>query len=115
MPDSQKKTRTAFLAGNKTKARLLFLRAQDENLLEQSEHYPKITDIFPVHSVGIVTARDSLTIRWNKNDVWTTVMNFSRLEPEMARTAYRLGKDAKDWKVEWAQKDLQDRSWIRKI
>ncbi len=92
----------------KPKPGFYFFVPRDENLLEQYEHYPKITDIFPVHSVGIVTARDSLTIRWNKNDVWTTVMNFSRLEPEMARTAYRLGKDAKDWKVEWAQKDLQD-------
>ncbi len=91
-----------------------FFLPRDENLLEQYEQYSKITDIFPVHSVGIVTARDSLTIRWSKNDVWTTVMNFSRLEPEMARTAYRLGKDARDWKVEWAQKDLREGEMDRK-
>jgi type I restriction-modification system DNA methylase subunit len=91
----------------------LFL-PREEVLLEQYERYPKITDIFPVHSVGIVTARDSLTIRWNKNDVWTTVMNFSRLEPEIARTAYRLGKDARDWKVELAQKDLTGNGLDRK-
>ncbi len=98
----------------KPKPGFYFFVPRDENLLEQYERYPKITDIFPVHSVGIVTARDSLTIRWNKNDVWTTVMNFSRLDPEMARTAYRLGKDARDWKVELAQKDLTSSGLDRK-
>jgi predicted helicase len=28
--------------------------------------------------------------------------------PELARQGYKLGKDAKDWKVTWAQKDLLD-------
>ena len=113
-PTHKGRQKKHFLAGDKTKARLLFFVPRDENLLEQYERYPKITDIFPVHSVGIVTARDSLTIRWNKNDVWTTVMNFSRLDPEMARTAYQLGKDARDWKVELAQKDLTSSGLDRK-
>ena len=66
-----------------------------------------MTEIFPVHSVGIVTARDRLTIHWTAEDVWTTVLNFSRLDPELARQAYKLGKDARDWKVRLAQKDLK--------
>ncbi|MEW6185394.1 MAG: type ISP restriction/modification enzyme [Thermodesulfobacteriota bacterium] len=92
----------------KPKAGFYLFVPRDESRLEQYERYPKITDIFPVHSVGIVTARDSLTIRWTPNEVWTTVMNFSKSDPEMARTAYRLGKDARDWKVELAQKDLRE-------
>ena len=66
----------------------------------------KINDIFPVNSVGIVTARDNLTIKCSPDEVWTTVLNFSKMDPELAREAYNLGKDAKDWKVELAQKDL---------
>lgn len=79
---------------------------RDERLAEQYGKWLKITDIFPVNSVGIVTARDSLTIRWSRNEVWTTVLNFTKLDPETARLGYDLGPDAKDWKIEWAQKDL---------
>ncbi|MCX6640939.1 MAG: N-6 DNA methylase [bacterium] len=80
---------------------------RDERLLSQYEKYPKITDIFPVNSVGIVTARDDLTIKWTPDEVWKTVQAFTRLEPEMARRAYDLGKDTRDWKVEFAQEDLK--------
>ena len=79
----------------------------DERALEQYHTFPKVTEIFPVYSVGIVTARDRLTIRWTPEEVWTTVLNFSRLEPELAREAYGLGKDARDWKVSLAQEDLR--------
>jgi len=81
---------------------------RDEKLLEQYEKSPKITDIFPINSVGIVTARDKLTIQWTPEKVWTTVLNFSKLDNELARMSYNLGKDARDWKVELAQKDLID-------
>ena len=81
---------------------------RDERLSGVYETYVKITEIFPVNSVGIVTARDNLTIQWTKEDVWKTVMNFSRLDPEIARQSYGLGKDARDWKVEFAQKDLTE-------
>ncbi|GER92639.1 DNA methyltransferase [hot springs metagenome] len=81
---------------------------RDEGLLKRYESYPKITDIFPVSSVGIVTARDNLTIKWTKEEMWKTVLNFSRLDIEIARKAYDLGKDVRDWKVELAQKDLKE-------
>ncbi|MBF0319611.1 MAG: N-6 DNA methylase [Nitrospirae bacterium] len=78
----------------------------DERFYALYETYPKITEIFPINSVGIVTARDNLTIGWTKEDVWQTVLNFSKLDPELARQTYDLGKDTRDWKVELAQKDL---------
>jgi predicted helicase len=81
---------------------------RDEKLSEAYEKHLKITDIFPVNSVGIVTARDNLTIKWTPAEVWQTVLNFSKLDGEMARIAYDLGKDVRDWKVELAQKDILD-------
>ena len=39
---------------------------QDARLYEAYNKYEKVTDIFPVDSVGIVTARDALTIGWSK-------------------------------------------------
>jgi len=81
---------------------------RDETLIEAYESYPKITDIFKLNSVGIVTARDNLTIHWSRDDAWTTVSTFSKMDKELARQAYKLGKDVRDWKVELAQKDLLD-------
>lgn len=61
----------------------------------------------PINSVGIVTARDELTI-WNTPEaVWETVSDFVSRSPEDAREKYDLGPDARDWKVELAQKDLK--------
>ena len=76
-----------------------------------NEHYlrwPSLPEIFPLNSVGIVTARDGLTIRDTPDQVRNTIHHFASLDPESARAAYQLGKDAKDWKVELAQKDLKD-------
>jgi hypothetical protein len=70
--------------------------------------FVSVPEIFPVHSVGIVTARDRLTIHWSADEVWTTVRAFCRMAPELARRGYELGKDARDWKVALAQKDLLD-------
>lgn len=90
------------------KSESYFFIPRDEKLLGKYQEFPKITEIFPVNSVGIVTARDKLTIRWTPDDVWNTVQTFSKMDEELARIAYKLGKDARDWKVELAQKDLMD-------
>jgi len=84
-----------------------FFVLRNEELSAEYEQGWKVTDIFPVNSVGIVTARDNLTIRWSKQEVWDTVTDFSSLPPEEARDKYRLGKDVRDWKVALAQKDVQ--------
>jgi predicted helicase len=68
----------------------------------------RIPDIFPVHSVGIATARDGLTIHRTPNAVWQTVCEFVALEPEKARERFRLGKDVRDWSVARAQQDLRE-------
>ena len=80
---------------------------RDERLNKRFQSYPSIPAIFPVNSVGIVTARDHLTIHWTSQQVWTTVLNFASLDPEIARQAYQLGNDARDWKVKLAQEDLK--------
>ena len=75
-----------------------------------NEHYLQwhsLPEIFPLNSVGIVTARDGLTIRDTPDQVRNTIHHFASLDPESARAAYQLGKDTRDWKVELAQKDLK--------
>ena len=81
---------------------------RDAALEAEYRRFTSIPEIFPVNSVGIVTARDKLTIHWSEQKAWDTVRTFSRMDPELAREGYELGKDTRDWKVMMAQKDLID-------
>jgi type I restriction-modification system DNA methylase subunit len=66
-----------------------------------------VQELMPVNSVGIVTARDDLTIDMNSDILWNRVRNFVSLSPEEARQKYDLGDDVRDWRVEWAQADAR--------
>ncbi len=80
---------------------------QDTDLRAEYDRDWPVNEIFPVNSVGIVTARDNLTIHWTPQEVMDTVKDFAKLDPEAAREKYNLGEDVQDWRVEWAQKDLR--------
>ena len=79
---------------------------QNIDLRAEYEQARKITDIFPISNVGIVTARDALTICWSKDEIWNTILDFSSISTEEARAKYNLGKDTRDWQVAMAQKDV---------
>ena len=80
---------------------------QNIDLLGEYQSGWKVTDILPVNNAGIVTSRDELTIRWNKDEVWRTIEDFSKLAVEEARTKYTLGPDTRDWQVILAQQNLR--------
>ena len=80
---------------------------RDDALHEEYEAGASISDIFPVNSVGIVTARDKLAIQWTAEDMGRIAEDFAARRTEAARTFYNLGKDAQDWKVKLAQEDVR--------
>lgn len=86
---------------------MYLFKPQDINLLAEYEHGWKITDVMSIHSNGIVSARDSLTIHWSERELLDTVRNFISLPPEAARKNYDLGEDTRDWKVSFAQQDIR--------
>jgi hypothetical protein len=67
----------------------------------------KVTDIFPMHGVGVVMARDSMTVDFDADVVWQRVREFASLPTEKARSRYDLGEDARDWRVSTAQADVR--------
>ena len=78
----------------------------NRELEEEYQQWPKITEIMPVNSVGVVTARDKLTIHRSRAEVMEVVRDFARLPTETARDRYNLGEDSQDWNVQRAQDDL---------
>jgi predicted helicase len=85
----------------------LFIR-QNIKLLPEYEQGWKVTDLFLNNNVGIVTARDALTICDSPNLVWSTINDFISTEPEQARSKYNLDKDSTDWAVKLAQNDIRE-------
>ena len=82
---------------------------RDDALHDEYEAGAPISDIFPVNSVGIVTARDKLAIQWTAEDMGRIAEDFAARGTEAARTFYDLGKDARDWQVQLAQEDVRRR------
>lgn len=85
-----------------------FFIPKNYDLLIEYEEGIALNTLFPVNSVGIVTARDHFTIHEKKEDLERTINDFVSLPVEQARDKYKLGKDARDWKVKLAQQELKD-------
>lgn len=96
----------------KPQAPFYLLVPQNTDLLGEYNQGWKITEVMPVNSVGILTARDSLTIHWTREELWSTIRDFACLDPEVAREKYQLSKDARDWKVAFAQEDLRKSEFL---
>jgi predicted helicase len=84
-----------------------FFEPQNIDCREEYERGWKITEMFPIHGVGAIMARDSLTVDLNAESIWLRVKGFASLPIEEARSKYELGNDARDWRVSTAQADVQ--------
>ncbi len=85
-----------------------FIQRNNGVLEDEYERGYSVANIFPMNSVGIVTARDKLTIQWSEEDMVEVVTDFAARGVEDAREHYALNSDAEDWKVGLAQQDLRD-------
>ena len=90
------------------KAPMYFMVQKNFGLQEKYQRGFSLTDLFTINSVGIVTARDNFTIHQTNEEVKKTIDEFLTLDDEIARTRFKLGKDVRDWQVNFAKKDLQN-------
>tara|TARA_R100000935_G_C2839155_1_gene170032 strand:- start:565 stop:3786 length:3222 start_codon:yes stop_codon:yes gene_type:complete len=88
------------------KAPNYFMVRKDYEVLEDFNKGIKIHDLFMLNSVGIITARDNFTIHHTKKALTDTIEEFLSLEDETARSRFDLGKDVRDWQVNFAKTDL---------
>jgi len=86
---------------------------QNMDLAGEYAEYSKVSTIFPVSSVGIVTARDSLSVHFTAEEMWRTLTDFISLPTDTARYKYKLGEDTRDWQVDLAQKDVVNSGPVR--
>lgn len=74
---------------------------------EDYDEWFSITDVLPINSAGIVTARDALCVQWSAENIWDVVRDVAGGDTEDLREEYGLRKDSEDWKLAWAQEDLR--------
>lgn len=90
----------------------LFL-PQNNDLLEEYNKGISVKDIFMLSSVGIVGGRDKFVMSNSDNlesleELKTKIKRFLSLDIESARKEFDLGQDSRDWKIEYALKELKD-------
>jgi len=94
-----------------------FTPRQTQNL-QDYQSWPSATEIFPVNSVGIVTARDGFAIAFDKTELQNRVLQFQNtqgLPDDLLARAYNL-KDKSGWSLNAARKKVQaDSNALNKI
>jgi predicted helicase len=101
----------------KPKSEFYLFIPRDEGLLKAYETYLKITDIFPINSVGIVTSRDNFVIDFDRNALKRRIMQFrdKKMPDEIIRQTYEL-KDKSNWKLkEVRERIMKDDDWEQSI
>ncbi len=86
--------------------RYLFV-PRDETLAEEYEEGWEMTNIFPINSVGVATARDKLAIQWTADEMRSLTADFPSRSPAYIRSAYGL-RTASDESINSAQRDILD-------
>lgn len=85
-----------------------FFIPRDEKALKQYEKSPRITEIFPVNSVGVVTSRDEFVIDFDKEVLERRIRMFvdEKMPDEIIGQAFHL-KDKENWKIADARENVR--------
>ncbi|GAA8448693.1 DNA methyltransferase [Helicobacter pylori] len=76
-------------------------------LLEEYEQGFSVQDMFQIGSTGICSQRDHVVFHKDKESLLKLLKDFSTLEPSELRRIYDIKKDGRDWRLEYAIKDVK--------
>lgn len=80
---------------------------QETPLLEEYEQGFSVQEMFQVGSTGICSQRDHVVFHKDKESLLKLLKDFSTLEPSELRRIYDIKKDGRDWRLEYAIKDVK--------
>ncbi|MGL2667821.1 type ISP restriction/modification enzyme [Helicobacter pylori] len=80
---------------------------QETPLLEEYKQGFSVQDMFQVGSTGICSQRDHVVFHKDKESLLKLLKDFSTLEPSELRRIYKIKKDSRDWRLEYAIKDVK--------
>ncbi len=89
------------------RAPFYLLIPQETPLLEEYEQGFSVQEMFQVGSTGICSQRDHVVFHKDKKSLLKLLKDFSTLEPSELRRKYNIKKDGRDWRLEYAIKDVK--------
>ncbi len=78
----------------------------ETRLLDEYEQGFSVKDMFQISSVGIVGGRDHVVFHKKKENLLELLKDFSTLEPSELRRKYDISDDSRDWRLEYAIRDV---------
>ncbi|GAA6937251.1 DNA methyltransferase [Helicobacter pylori] len=79
----------------------------ETRLLDEYEQGFSVKDMFQVGSTGICSQRDHVVFHKKKESLLELLKDFSTLEPIELRRKYNIGNDGRDWRLEYAIRDVR--------
>jgi len=83
-----------------------FFVPKDFGVENEYKDWFSIKDLFIEYNSGIQTKRDDAVIAFDEEIMNSTVLDFQNLSESEIRIKYSLPQDGRDWKINWAKKDL---------
>ncbi|WP_324713486.1 type ISP restriction/modification enzyme [Helicobacter pylori] len=79
----------------------------ETRLLDEYEQGFSVQDMFQVGNTGICSQRDHVVFHKDKESLLELLKDFSTLEPIELRRKYDIGDDGRDWRLEYAIRDVR--------
>ncbi|GAA7979318.1 DNA methyltransferase [Helicobacter pylori] len=79
----------------------------ETRLLDEYEQGFSVQDMFQIGSTGICSQRDHVVFHKDKESLLKLLKDFSTLEPSELRRIYKIKEDGRDWRLEYAIKDVK--------
>ncbi len=76
-------------------------------LLDEYEQGFSVKDMFQVGGTGICSKRDHVVFHKTKESLLKLLKDFSTLEPNELRRKYDIGDDSRDWRLEYAIREVK--------
>ncbi|GAA9186787.1 hypothetical protein HpHA192_02480 [Helicobacter pylori] len=76
-------------------------------LLDEYEQGFSVKDMFQVGGTGICSKRDHVVFHKDKESLLELLKDFSTLEPSELRRKYDIGDDSRDWRLEYAIREVK--------
>ncbi|GAA9554524.1 DNA methyltransferase [Helicobacter pylori] len=79
----------------------------ETRLLDEYEQGFSVKDMFQIGSTGICSQRDHVVFHKKKESLLELLKDFSTLEPSELHRKYNIGNDGRDWRLEYAIRDVK--------
>ncbi len=79
----------------------------ETRLLDEYKQGFSVKDMFQVGGTGICSKRDHVVFHKTKESLLELLKDFSTLEPNELRRKYNIGDDSRDWRLEYAIREVK--------